>query len=516
MRDMDHEHLRQLLVGCLKCGSMMTLTYESLQNVNLEAIFKDTCFPKAVMNKAELFKEDVWSTLLRPDAGDPPPHEFLPRDDFALCVVVKDMGGAEVGEEFGKWFVEIQVGETPSGGGGGAKGGGGEDAVEAALGAKEVKRNSGDMVEFAFDGELDEVKALIEKGFYIDSVDGRKHTPLSDACAQGHMDVAVYLLELGADPNSKSDLGRTPMWRAAYNGHHEMVDHLLKAGGDPTIPTSDFERPFDVAKNDETRAVLSEWPEEETARLMAVRAEKMQRALEERLKTAAEREAHAREVMRAELVALARDGKTDDVKAKLMDLVDTATMNNERPRVTANTARDERGATLLHIAAQHGHMDLLDLLVNHHKTVDSEFTMPGDESMEAKVFYTNVNRRDAKGWSPLAVAVFHDQKKATNRATKGCFNVTSTRVFSDLWYQKKHSPYENLRRDDHPSKNEPKRVETGRDMSLQSCEFRTLLLPRPRRSASSSRRAATSPRTRAAETRTARRRSRGHTRVPNG
>ena len=34
-------------------------------------------------------------------------------------------------------------------------------------------------------------------------------------------------------------------------------------------------------------------------------------------------------------------------------------------------------------------------------------------------------------------------------AAKGCFNVTSTRVFGDRLYQKKHSPYENLRRDDH-------------------------------------------------------------------
>ena len=34
-------------------------------------------------------------------------------------------------------------------------------------------------------------------------------------------------------------------------------------------------------------------------------------------------------------------------------------------------------------------------------------------------------------------------------AAKGCFNVTSTRVFSDQFCQKKHSPYETLRRDDH-------------------------------------------------------------------
>ena len=54
------------------------------------------------------------------------------------------------------------------------------------------------------------------------------------------------------------------------------------------------------------------------------------------------------------------------------------------------------------------------------------------------------------------------------RAAKGGFNVTSTRVFSDKFCQKKHLPYENLRRDDHPSKNELKRVETDRDMSLES------------------------------------------------
>lgn len=50
-------------------------------------------------------------------------------------------------------------------------------------------------------------------------------------------------------------------------------------------------------------------------------------------------------------------------------------------------------------------MPLLDMLLNHHKTVDHPSTMPGDESLEAKVFWTNPNRRDAKGWSPIAVAV---------------------------------------------------------------------------------------------------------------
>ena len=66
------------------------------------------------------------------------------------------------------------------------------------------------------------------------------------------------------------------------------------------------------------------------------------------------------------------------------------------------------------------------------------------------------------------------------RATQGCFNVTSTQVFSDTMCQKAHPPFENLKRDDHSSKNQLKRVEPDRDMSLESREVRTLVLPRSR------------------------------------
>ena len=42
-------------------------------------------------------------------------------------------------------------------------------------------------------------------------------------------------------------------------------------------------------------------------------------------------------------------------------------------------------------------------------------------------------------------------RRVLSRATKECFNGTSTRVCSDRWSQNTHSPYEDLRRDDHPS-----------------------------------------------------------------
>ena len=105
-----------------------------------------------------------------------------------------------------------------------------DDALADTLGAREVRRNSPDMVEHAFENEIDDVKRLIEQGFYVDSVDARDNTPLSDAAAQGHSELVTYLLELGADPNSQSDLGRTPLWRAAFGGFSALCTLLLKSG----------------------------------------------------------------------------------------------------------------------------------------------------------------------------------------------------------------------------------------------------------------------------------------------
>ncbi len=416
-RDMDKEHLRRLLLGALQYGSMMTICFTTLENVDFDKFFVDGYFPAAVLNKAELFKQEVWQTLLRPEQGDPEPHAFLPRDEFALCLLTR---GTFVPEALLERFALITCAETPSGGGGGGEGGGGgggggENDLEAVMGAKEVKRHCADLVEAAFEGELDECKRLVDKGMYVDSEDGRKHTPLSDAASQGQRAVVEYLLELGADPNSQSDVGRTPLWRAAYNGQLEMVELLLAAGADPEVKTTEHERPYDVAKDDATRELLANFPREETERMLRARADAMAAALEKRLKTAAEREAHARETMRAELCALAIKGDAGAVKEKLLEVAFEAEKFNERPRVTANTARDERGATLVALAAQYGHVELLTLLLTHHKECDKElgpFADPNDGSVESKVFWTNVNRRDAKGWNPAAIAAFSDQKRA--------------------------------------------------------------------------------------------------------
>ena len=65
---------------------------------------------------------------------------------------------------------------------------------------------------------------------------------------------------------------------------------------------SDNEGPFDVAKTDETRQVLMGWDPKKTEELKERRKRKMRAELEKRLKTTAEREALARELIRDELV----------------------------------------------------------------------------------------------------------------------------------------------------------------------------------------------------------------------
>ena len=118
----------------------------------------------------------------------------------------------------------------------------------------------------------------------------------------------------------------------------------------------------------------------------------------------------------------------------LDEVVSCATTHKERPRCTANTARDERGGTCLHLAAQHGHVELCDFLLTHHGTIDPPTTQPGDESVAAKVFWTNPNRRDAKGWTPLAVAIFCDQKKCAEMLLKHGADPTIANSFGHTAY----------------------------------------------------------------------------------
>jgi ankyrin repeat protein len=392
--EMSKESLRKSLVGCLKYGHDMTIDLGST-GLELEQFWDPNHFPKELLYASPLVVNtpEFWTPLLRKDLGDPEPEKFETRDGFRLIIVSSNVESPPPITMSKMGVLRVVESKT--------KVSGGKDAELAlACGVKLVKRNQKKLCEAAFEGELDEVKSWLEKGYDLESVDAHDHTPLSEAAAKGHMNVVEFLLDQGSDPNAVNDTGRSPLYRAAFHGHLEMVKLLLQAGGDPRLRAGE-ETPESIAKDDQVKNCIKEWDLTITDRLIEERIQKMKEKLESRILTAVEREAIAKTAINKELVELATKGDERAFMDRIEELTMEALNNREKPRGKC-MARDERGNTLLMIAAAKNHLDLAKRLLTHWLTLDPEF-----DADERKLWYVNVNARDNKGWNATCIAAFH-------------------------------------------------------------------------------------------------------------
>ena len=156
---------------------------------------------------------------------------------------------------------------------------------------------------------------------------------------------------------------------------------------------------------------------------MAIRRKTIQRKIEERIKTSAEREEYARTKIRFELIEKATKGDVEGMRDILQIISDEAIKNNCKPRATVEV-RNELGQSLLSIATQYDHEDLVYFLLNHWKEIEKNksdlFGSPlvGEEfshttiTTETRIYKANPNSRDIKGWSCCCIAVFNDSKKS--------------------------------------------------------------------------------------------------------
>lgn len=404
----DAKLINRCLAGCIIHGKTFTAHFETLDDSTTVDFFDPNSFPKEVLSRTELYKEGVCQKIFRPEDGDDP--EPSPQFIFILCTscevippeLLQVMRAVKVVESKG----EQKTLDTDND----------LDVIAGLYGAKEIVRNSKDLVECAFDGDLDGINSWIEKGYHIESVDGRKHTALSEAACNGHMDVINFLIEQGADPNTKNDTGRTPLWRASFNGHTEIMRVLLEAGADPdAVDKTSMETAFDVAKNAESRDLLSSWDKSRTEALLEKRKAEILASAEARIRTSAEREEFAKQKLRTEAVEFASKGDLVGLKNILLLSAEEAEKSNSRPRVTAE-ARNNTGQSLLSIATQNNDAAMAEFLLTHWKKCDEDRwdLAEGEMSMEAKVFKTNPNSRDLKGWSCVCIAVFHESKDCLN------------------------------------------------------------------------------------------------------
>lgn len=103
------------------------------------------------------------------------------------------------------------------------------------------------LLDAAKDGNLDQVKSLIEQGADIEAKTDNGSTPLHWAAASGHTDVANLLLEKGADIEAKDRGGWTPLHWAAANGQTDIANLLLEKGADIDAKTNDGKTPLHLA-----------------------------------------------------------------------------------------------------------------------------------------------------------------------------------------------------------------------------------------------------------------------------
>lgn len=86
------------------------------------------------------------------------------------------------------------------------------------------------------EGELKEIERLIKScGVDVNSLDGRRGSPLFTAENCGQIRAMRLLIKLGAEVDATDDSHNTPLMCAAGYGRWRMVEILLQAGANPNF-----------------------------------------------------------------------------------------------------------------------------------------------------------------------------------------------------------------------------------------------------------------------------------------
>ncbi|XP_052354302.1 IQ motif and ankyrin repeat domain-containing protein 1-like isoform X5 [Oncorhynchus keta] len=186
---------------------------------------------------------------------------------------------------------------------------------EERKGKKEEQLLRTRLLEAAFDGEAEEVLAILkevsdrdtkrglgldEAGkrqrllnqlFMINITDANGNTAVSEAAGGGQPEVITLLVERGADINTRGAFGRTPIYRAAFGGHLWAVQTLLQLGADPRIHADDGSTPEQVASEEAVVATLQNWDLSATDSMLSkMKGEEQRRAEEEEKQNEAQTE----------------------------------------------------------------------------------------------------------------------------------------------------------------------------------------------------------------------------------
>lgn len=114
-------------------------------------------------------------------------------------------------------------------------------------GASEEGMNEIALIRAAYDGNVEQVRALIQAGADVNH--RMNSTALCNAASRGHDEIVRMLIEAGADVNKRASEGYfNPLLYAAYAGHLEIVRALIGAGADVNVRVEDYYNPLEYAE----------------------------------------------------------------------------------------------------------------------------------------------------------------------------------------------------------------------------------------------------------------------------
>jgi ankyrin repeat protein len=97
---------------------------------------------------------------------------------------------------------------------------------------------------------------LLAAAMVLGCAEKKPDLSLHDAVQQGNLAEVKRLLDAGHDVNAADEGGATPLHVAAFQGDHDMVQLLLGRGADRSARDADGDTPADFAKNDDVKAVI--------------------------------------------------------------------------------------------------------------------------------------------------------------------------------------------------------------------------------------------------------------------
>lgn len=106
--------------------------------------------------------------------------------------------------------------------------------IRVVVGDFIARRDENDITQFLFasaKGDTTTVRAMLQKGFVVDSTDYNGRTGLMLAAVRGHSAMVKVLLGAKAQPNKLDNMGNTALFEACIHQHDGIIQLMLEHGG---------------------------------------------------------------------------------------------------------------------------------------------------------------------------------------------------------------------------------------------------------------------------------------------